>query len=121
MTGCMIGDFMSIDRTHIGNLEDIDQVFREFKNTTSYVDRETMFPCSLFKQRRIMVLDHAHTGTRRRHSRRVRAGKGVYEVLRNGTSLFFETVVIERLSAACLIWRENDFNAKPLQNPRHVL
>jgi deoxyribodipyrimidine photolyase len=68
-----------------------------------------------------MMLDHAHTGPRGSYDRRTAFGKALHKIQRHGTCFLLKSIIEERLSAAGLFGREDQFYAKTLQDTGHIL
>ena len=67
------------------------------------------------------MLDHAHTRTRRTNNRCIALCKGMHNVQCHGTRFISKAIVEERLSAAGLRRREDQFHTQALQDTGHVL
>ena len=68
-----------------------------------------------------MMLDHAHTRPRGSNDGRVLFGEGMQEIQRHGTCFLLKSIIEERLSAAGLFGRKDQFHAEALQDMGHLL
>jgi hypothetical protein len=67
------------------------------------------------------MLYHAYTGTGRPNDWRITFREGMHEIQCNRPCLLFKAIIEERLSAAGLFWRKNQFHPQSLQNASHIL